>query len=200
MTEAKQNRILKKIDTLKKALRREKATFGAHHDGAGYRYSIAELYFELKDYKKTNRYLNWFDKNFPDDGKYSHYELGEAVTRFETGKSLEAKLSTINLNRHNTYLIDLIIGNQIADQNKYEWIKSENLNWAKQYLNDHRSLVTENYVKWLNEFRNDPSFEKWYGKLVSIKKLLKGLEVGKERNNLLDAEIKCLKDWKTAMK
>jgi len=39
MTEAKKNRLLKKIDQLKKILRREKATFGGYHDGSGYRYS-----------------------------------------------------------------------------------------------------------------------------------------------------------------
>jgi len=57
MTEAKKNRLLKKIDQLKKILRKEKATFGGYHDGRGYRYSIGELYFELGDFKKADEYL-----------------------------------------------------------------------------------------------------------------------------------------------
>ncbi len=196
MTEAKKNRILRKIEKLKKVLRDEKTKYGAIHDGRGIRYSIAELYFELKDYKKTNRYLNWFNKNFPDDGKYSYYQLGEAVTKFELGKLKESKKSTINLNKHNTYLIDLMIGNDIVDQNKYEWIESENLEWAQVNVNDHLKLITENYLDWLNNFRNEESFQKWYKKLIAIKKLLKGLDVSEERSKLLKASRKCIKEWK----
>jgi len=196
MTEAKKNRLLKKIDQLKKILRKEKATFGGYHDGRGYRYSIGELYFELGDFKKTNRYLAWFDKIFPDDGKYLHYEIGEAVTKFELGKIKEAKTATIGLNEHNTYMIDLLLGNPVADQNKYEWMEFESLNWAQKHVNDHTKFITENYLQWLREFRKDKQYEKWYTKYISIKKLLKGLEVGKERTNLLEAGYKCISDWK----
>ncbi len=199
LTEAKRNRILKKIDKLKKSLRYEKKTYGAYHDGGGCRYSIAELYFQLNDYKKTSRYLNWFDKNFPDDCKYPYFKLGAAVTKYELGKLKEAKQLTIDLNEDNTYLIDLIIGNKVEDQDKYEWTESESLEWAKENLNDHLSLLTENYVTWLGEFRKDELYVSWYTKLIEIQRLLLGLEVSKERNKLLKAKRKCLKDWKEEM-
>jgi len=196
MTEAKKNRLLKKIEKLKGYLRKEKSMFGAYHDGSGLRYSIAELYFELGDYRKTNRYLNWFDKNFPDDGKYLYFDLGAAVTKFELGKLDESRKLTINLNRYNTYLIDLLIGEDIKDQDKYEWNPSESLKWAKENLTDHKNLLTENYLNWLTQFRKEDLYKKWYSKLIAIKKLLKGLEVSDERSQLLDAERKCIKDWK----
>jgi hypothetical protein len=200
MTEAKKKRILKKIDKLKKAMRQEKAIWGGYHDGRGLRYSIAELYFELKDYKKTNRYLSWFNKVFSDDCKYPYFLLAEAVTRFETKKLYEAKLCTIKLNGENTYLIDLIIGNEVADQKKYEWGEYETLIWAKQYFKELLPLLTENYLNWLTEFRKDPLYVKYYDELISIKRKLIGLEISPERNNLLDAAIKCLTDWGKEMK
>lgn len=196
MTEAKKNQILKKIDRLKKALRKEKATYGAHHDGAGYRYSIAEYYFELADYKKTNRYLGWFNKTFPNDGKYLYFDLGVAVTKYELGKIKEAKVSTIDLNRHNTYFIDLLIGNRVNDQNKYEWMDAESLSWAKEQVKEYKDLTTDNYLQWLGAYRKEVQYEKWYHQFIAIKRLIKGLDVGEERTNLLDAGRKCLQDWK----
>lgn len=196
MTAAKRDRILRKIEKYKKALRKEKVMFKAYHDGGGYRYAIAELYFELGDYKKTNRYLNWFAKNFPDDGKYAYYELGKAVTKFELGKEKECKLSTIDLNRHNTYLIDLLVGNEIVDQNKYEWMESENLKWAQEKREEYQALMTNEYITWLRTFIKTDIYVSWYKRFVSIKRLLEGMEVSEERNSLLDAERKCIQEWK----
>lgn len=200
LTAAKQNQILRKIEKYKKALRKEKAIFKAYNDGGGYRYAIAELYFELGDYKQTNRYLNWFDKNFPDDARYAYYDLGKAVTKFELGKETDSKLATIDLNRHNTYLIDLLIGNEIVDQNKYEWVESESLNWAHGQLGIHQNLVTEKYIAWLSTFVKEAMYISWYTRYLSIKRLLKGMDVSKERSDLLEAESKCMQDWKLAIK
>ena len=195
MTEGKKNRILNKIEQSKKALRREKAMFGDYHDGAGIRYGIAELYFQLNDYKKTNRYLNWFRKNFPDDVRYIFFELGEAVTKFELGKKKEAKFAIVSLIKKNTYLIDLILGLDIKNQNKHEWTESESLHWAKTHLADHQKLTTENFLTWLSEFRNEETFQNWYNKFISIQKQLVGLKVSKERSALLNAARECMKDW-----
>lgn len=199
LTTAKKNQLLRKIERYKKALRKEKAMFKAYHDGVGYRYAIAELYFKLGDYKQTNRYLNWFDKNFANDAKYAYFDLGKAVTKFELGKEKESKLATIDLNQHNMYLIDLLIGNEIVDQNKYEWMESERHNWAQEQLSVHLHLVTEGYLAWLKAFIKEDTYISWYTRLLSIKRLLKGIDVSNERSNLLDAERKCIQGWKLAV-
>ncbi len=199
MTEAKKNRLLKKINTLKGYLRKEKSTYGAIHDGSGDRYNIAELYYELGDYQKTNRYLNWFDKNFPDDEKYAYFDLGAAVTKFELGKLEEAKKLTVYLNSYNTYLIDLLVGEAIKDQDKYEWIPAESLAWMKEQLLDHQQLLTVKYLTWLTQFSKEDLYIKWYNKLIAIQKLLKDLSASDERTKLLKAKRQCIKDWKDAM-
>ena len=200
LTTAKKNQILRKIEKYKKALRKEKTMFKAYHDGGGYRYTIAELYFELGDYKQTNRYLNWFDKNFPNDTKYAYFDLGKAVTKFELGKEKECKLSTIDLNQHNTYLIDLFLGNEIVDQNKYEWIESESLKWAQEKREEYQALMTDGYIVWLKKFIKTDIYVSWYKRFISIKRLLKGMEVSEERTELLDAERKCIQEWKLAVR
>lgn len=199
LSEAKKNSILKKIDRFKKALRSEKAKFGGHHDGGGYRYEIAELYFKLGDYKKTNRYLNWFDKNFPDDSTYPHFKLGAAVTKFELGKLQEAKRATISLNEDNTYVIDLLVSNDISDQKKYEWGHFEALEWAEKQFPNLLILTTPDYLDWLKNFKNENFYQKFYNKYIAIKRLLKDLDGSEERNSLLDAQYQCIKDWKAAI-
>ena len=97
-------------------------------------------------------------------------------------------------------MIDLLIDNEIADQNKYEWMESESLNWAKEQLVNHLNLVTEEYIAWLKEFVKGEVYVSWYTRYISIKKLLKGMKVSKERSDLLDAERKCIQDWKLAVK
>ena len=115
-------------------------------------------------------------------------------------KGIESKLSTIDLNQHNTYLIDLLIGNDIADQNKYEWVESESLKWANEQLSEHLGLVTEAYIAWLSIFVKEDIYVNWYTRYLSIKRLLKGMDVSKERSDLLEAERKCMQDWKLAIK
>ena len=131
--------------------------------------------------------------------KYPYYILGEAVTKYELGKLTESKKATINLNRGNTYLIDLIIRYKIQNQDKYEWAQSESLVWAQENLKEHLELVTENYLNWLKDFRDDELYHKWFNKLIAIKKLLKGLDVSEERNELLEADRKCIEDWTSDM-
>ena len=98
------------------------------------------------------------------------------------------------MNRQNTYLIDLLIGNEIVDQNKYEWVESESLNWAHGQLGIHQNLVTEKYIAWLSTFVKEAMYISWYTRYLSIKRLLKGMDVSKERNDLLEAERKCMQD------
>lgn len=177
-------------------MRREKEQWGGYHDGRGLRYSIAELYFQLGDFKKTNRYISWFDKNFPDDSTYAYFQLGVALTKFHAKKEIECKRRVINIISHNTYLLYLIIGTEINDQNKYEWHESESLKWAKEHLVVYKEFLDQNFVTWLSDFLTQDNFKRAYSKYISIKKQLKGMNVSEERSKLLDGERECINLWK----
>lgn len=196
MANAQNTRIEKKIEKLKKVMRQEKQQWGGYHDGRGLRYSIAELYFKLGDPKKTNRYISWFDKTFPGDSTYPYFQSGVALAKFELNKISDCKERVIGINKHNTYLIDLILEKDVKDQNKYEWIESETLRWAEENVNAHKEILTLPFINWLREFVDSDEYQTWFRKYLSIKKLLKGMEVSEERSNLLSAERKCIQDWK----
>ncbi|HJW17411.1 MAG TPA: hypothetical protein VJ499_09825, partial [Flavisolibacter sp.] len=68
MTDKQIEQVRKKIEKYKKALSADKKYWGGYyHDGSGIRYAIPGLFIKILDYKGGLKYLNWFDKNFPDD-------------------------------------------------------------------------------------------------------------------------------------
>jgi len=150
MTEAQLNRKLKKIKRFKKALREERKRIGGLHDGGGLRYAIAELYFEIGNYSKTNLYLNWFYKNFPDDATFSYFQLGAAVTYFKVKKRNLAIRELVALNTGNLYIVGLLLKRTVVDHEKYEWNEYETLAWAKGNLAVLETLPTPDFLEWLD--------------------------------------------------
>ena len=68
MTPKQQERIKNKIKRIKSELAADKKSWGGHyHDGRGLRYIPTSLYIQLDENTGGLRYVNWFDKNFPED-------------------------------------------------------------------------------------------------------------------------------------
>jgi len=161
----------------------------------GRRYAIMELYLELKDHKKTSRYLSWFNKNFSDDVTYVRFKFGAAFTKFELKKYKEAKFYIINVVSDNTYIIDLILNRPIQKIEKYEWGHFETLSWAKEELANLVDLITPEFKIWLDKFTKEEDYNNELNSYIEIKKQLKGMEVGEERTNLLNDARECMKNW-----
>ena len=198
LTEFQKSRKLKKIDRLKKELRYENTKYGGYHDGRGLRYVIAELYFEINDYKKTNRYLNWFFKIFPGDVTYPHIKLGASFASFQAKKYKKAIDFLVEINSDNTYILSMIAGNKIEDQDKQEFMFGK-LNWAEENKEELLDFIDVNFLTWITEIIQTKKYLAWYNKYISILKLIKDLEVSDERTDLLNASYQCLKDWKLDM-
>lgn len=200
MTEGQKARKLKKIDLLKKELRYEKAKFGGYHDGRGFRYTIAELYFQVGDNKKTNRYLNWFFKTFPDDSTYPHFKLGASNSFFLTSKYQKAIDFLIDINRENTYILHTITETKIEVQNKDEPYDFNKLEWAQEKKESLLEFTKPDFLNWVSNLISSEEYLMWYTKYISILKLIKDLDVSQERTELLNASYTCLSDWKVEMK
>jgi len=195
MTEAQKQRKLKKIEGLKKDLRYEKQRFGAYDDGYGRRYAIMELYLELKDHKKTNRYLSWFNKNFPDDITYLRFQLGIASTKFELKKHKEAKRHLVKVVSLNTYVLDLMLERPVESIEKYERSQTENLKWAREEWRSLMDLVSPAFKIWLEDFTKEAEFISYLNTYIAIQISLKGKKVGEARSHLLEKSRECLRTW-----
>lgn len=55
------------ISGYKSGRRREKKIYGSISDDAGKRYILFSLYFLLSDFKKSEEYFKWYEKEFEDD-------------------------------------------------------------------------------------------------------------------------------------
>lgn len=189
------DRKLKKIDLLKKELRYEKQKFGGYFDGRGFRYTIAELFFEINDYKKTNRYLNWFYKTFPDDITYPHFKIGSSFAYYQSAKFDKCSSQLIKLNEDNTYILHILTNISIESQNKHEPNEYNKITWAKNELDNLKMNINIEFLNWIKHFIIQDKYQYWYKKYIAILKLIKDLDVSNERNELLDASYKCINDW-----
>lgn len=195
MTEKQIERKLKKIKSLKSILKKEKVKFGCYDDSSGRRYSIAELYFEINDFRKTNLYLNWFNKNFSDDVTYPYFQLNSAQTYYKVNKTSAAIKSIVKLNCLNMYLLDLLNNKAVQKLDIIEWTESESLNWAEDnYENYKRNLTTE-FLEWLDKELNSAGYQQMKHKYISILNLLQYTEDSIQRKELFKAKRTCEENW-----
>ncbi len=195
MTEKQIDRRFRKIQTLKSILKKEKAKFGWFDDSYGRRYSIAELYFEIGDFRKTNIYLNWFNKNFPNDVTYPYFQLNSAFTYFKVNKLNLAYKSVVKLNCLNLFLVDLLNKKSVEEQDIPEWSESESLKWAENNYELYKQNLTEEFLDWINNISNSSEYQIVKNKYISILKLIKYAEELNQRSQLFEAKNECEKEW-----
>src|SRR6187431_1783636 len=113
MTDKQIERVKAKIEKYKKALAADKINWGGqYHDGQGVRYLIPEQFIKIKDYKGGLRYLNWFDKNFPDDSGYPIFLFEWTFILYKCDKLIEAEKKAHQTFFSNTYLFDKFLAKE----------------------------------------------------------------------------------------
>lgn len=111
MTEKQIAAIKKKIESYKKALAADKKFWhGQYHDGNGIRYLPPEKYIAIQDYKGGLKYLNWFNKNFPDDGAPAIFLFQWAFVLFQCNKLKEAEKKVAETIKENNFLFEIFFG------------------------------------------------------------------------------------------
>lgn len=187
MTNKQIERVRAKIQKYKKALAADKKYWGGeYHDGRGIRYIIPEQFIKIKDYKGGKRYLNWFDKNFPDDCGYPIFLFEWSFILFKCNKLIEAEKKAHETFFSNTYLFDKFLGKEPLRLDK-----NENLNWEHEALVDnfpYSSLDTEflEFASWLENILNNQTFLSKVNEFIEIEQKLKTEPVGKKRTELVN--------------
>lgn len=195
MTEKQIARKLKKIDALKTFLKKERAKFGGYFDNGGKRYIIGDLYFEIGDYRKTNLYLNWFNKNFPDDITYVYFQLQSAHTYFHVKKLKEAHRAIVKLECLNIYFVDLLLGKDIKSQDIKIHSKSDTMVWAQENLDEYAENLTDDFLDWLKKISQSPDYQKMKITYHSILKSINADEERDLRSELFHAKYECEEKW-----
>ena len=187
MTDKQIERVKAKIEKYKKALAADKKYWGGqYHDGQGIRYIIPEQFIKINDYKGGLRYLNWFDKNFPDDSGYPIFLFEWTLILFKCDKLIEAENKAHQTFFSNTYLFDKFLGKEPLRLDK-----NESSNWEFESLVDgfpYSSLDTEfiEFASWTQNVLGSRTFLDKANEFIEIERKLKTEPVGQKRTELVN--------------
>lgn len=105
-----------------------------YRDGQGRRCLPSALTLELGNYAAGLRYLNWFNKNFPDDSGYLGFLFEWTIILFKASKLKQAAEKAFETFCCNTYLYDVFYDRPARSFQKREFSNLEILAFASQYF------------------------------------------------------------------
>jgi hypothetical protein len=175
MTAKQEEKIKNKIKKIKVTLAEDKKRWGGYyHDGQGLRYFPPRLYIQLGDFSGGLRYLNWFNKNFPNDSGFPDFLFEWTIILFKTGRKKEAEKKAFQAFTRNTYLFDKFFERTIQLIDKWEGSKLESLEFAIDYFDySHNQDYLSEFAEWLDQLSNRKDFIQLTNKFVEIQERLK---------------------------
>ena len=159
---------------------------GEYNDGQGTRYIIPAQFIKISDYKGGLRYLNWFNKNFPDDSGYPIFLFEWTFILFKCDKLIEAENKAHQTFFSNTYLFDKFLGKEPLQLNK-----NESSNWEFESLvNDFPYSGSETefvaFANWIESVLSSRRFLDKANEFIEIERMLKTEPVGLNRTKLVN--------------
>jgi len=187
MTEKQIDRVKIKIEKFKKALAADKKFWGGqYHDGQGLRYMIPELFIKIKDYKGGLRYLNWFDKNFPEDSGYPIFLFEWTFILFKCGKLKAAEQKAHNTFFSNTYLFDKFLGKELLRFDKDESSSWEHESLVENFTYSNKDIEFTEFSDWTESVFTSGLFLEKANEFIKIGHALKKEPVGTRRTELVN--------------
>lgn len=187
VTPKQKERIKNKILKIKKGLAADKKQWGGYyHDGSGLRYLPIALYIQIEDYTGGLRYINWFDKNFDNDGGYPVFWFEWAIILFKRNRLVKAEQKVFETYCQNTFLLDKFLGKPLQN------LKISENDWAGSiaYLDNldysHRQANLADFSVWLNDFMDSEKFKAAATRFIELKNKLKNENEFEKRGSLLD--------------
>ena len=190
MTPKQAERIKNKIKKIKTALAADKKRWGGFYDDSrGLRYIPPQLYIELNDFTGGLRYLNWFNKNFPDDSGYPDFLFEWTIVLFKTGRLKDAEKKAFETFCSNTYLFDIFFSRPVYAIEKWEGSNLEKLEFANHTFryNSKQENLTD-FSEWLDKCIASEKFLQLSNKLLDIQKRLQTEKDTETRHYLLQHE------------
>jgi hypothetical protein len=191
MTEKQIERVKARIQKYKRALAADKKYWGGqYHDGQGIRYIIPEQFIKIEDYKGGLRYLNWFEKNFPDDSGFPIFLFEWAFILFKCNKLIEAENKAHRTFFSNTYLFD-----KFLEKEPLRIDKEESSNWEYESLVDNFPYSRKDrefmeFASWTEKVLSSRIFLDKANEFMDIERKLKSEPVGKKRTELVNRLFK----------
>ncbi len=197
MTPKQEERIRTKIKKIKAALAADKREWGGFYDdSAGLRYRPPELYVKLGDFTGGLRYMNWFDKNFPDDGGFPDFLFEWTIILFKRGRLKEAEKKAFQTFCSNTYIFDKFFDRPVKPYDMWEGSNFENPEFASNcFKYSHQLDELLDFAEWLKNLLQTERFKQFANKYIEIQKRLKKENDFEIRGYLIEQENKLVKEF-----
>ncbi len=146
-----QKKYRERANRARRALFKEREKFGATSDGSGKRYQVC-IYFVLSGApEKATEFLDWFEKEFPDDVGEPAFLLYAALAYYRVGSPGKAQEHLLNSMLSNIYLLPYLFSRPLPEQDI--WHSS---NWAQP-----------SYIEEIEEFLEEPTSQEreWFKEL-----------------------------------
>ncbi len=175
-----------RISSYKAALNKEKKIHGFINDGAGKRYLLFTLYFVLNDLKKSEKYFEWYKKEFDDDVGEPVQKLCLAVSLFRMDNQSEAKYALADLMLSNLYMIPRILGKTVQKYDVWHSSNYEFLDYFDYTPDEVLDALTSEDINWIKELYDSFIFQRIRQRYIEIYGELKTVNDVRLRSKLID--------------
>jgi len=187
-----EKKIKTKISSYKSGMSREKKIYGSINDDAGKRYILFSLYLLLNDFKKSEEYFKWYEKEFEDDSGEPVQKLSWAVILHRMGKLDQAEYRLADLMLSNLYVIPKILGRDIKEYDMRHSSSDASIDYFDYFPNEVLEALTNEDKNWIEELYNSFTFQKIRQRHIEIYGELKSTDDIKIRRKLFDEAYKLL--------
>ncbi|CAN5373009.1 hypothetical protein BH11BAC3_BH11BAC3_15610 [soil metagenome] len=186
MTEKQIMKVKAKIEKYKKALAADKKFWGGqYHDGQGIRYIIPEQFVKIGDYKGGLKYLNWFNKIFPDDIGYPIFLFEWTFILFKCDKFIEAEQKAHRTFFSNTYLFDKFLGKEPLQFDKNESSSWEYESLVENFAYSSKDTAFTEFAHWIEAILSSRNFLDKANEFIELERQLKNEQAEQKRTELV---------------
>ncbi|MFH2057495.1 MAG: hypothetical protein ABIJ59_01165 [Pseudomonadota bacterium] len=165
---------------------REKKTYSSISDGAGKRYDLFSLYFLLNDFKKSEEYFKWYEKEFDDDVGEPVQKLCWAVTLYRIGKLDQAEYRLADLMLSNLYVIPKILGHDIKKYEIWHSSSDESIDYFNYFPDEVLEALTKEDKNWIEGLYDSFVFQRIRQRYIEIFSELQNVNDVKSRRKPID--------------
>ena len=152
--------ILKKdIKKMRAKLLAQKKKTGAYDEIGNLRYEPPRLYLKIQDYKGGLGYMEWFDKNFPEDLYWPEFLFEWTIFLYMNDKTPEAAQKAADTLLMNEYIFDKYFGRSIPAYSKSDDLTVEGPLILDSFrYSEKKNLELEEFSKWLKDLEQKEEF------------------------------------------
>ncbi len=182
-----------RISKIRSQLSAFKREYGFIDDGGGARYYLFYLYFLLGDNRRSSEFLQWFEKEFPDDVGEPFQLLCWTLILHRQGKNADYQLARTML--FNIYIIPHILGEDLDLVDMWHSSNYSEPDYVEYLPVQVREAITEEDLEWIQDKYNSEPFQKVLKRHIAIKHELQTAPVGEKRSALVHEDFSLLDEF-----